>query len=64
MFQEKRELKTEVINVKVTAAQKKTIRELASLQNMNVSEFLLHLIQHEYDFQMKNNVSFRRSRRS
>jgi uncharacterized protein (DUF1778 family) len=63
MFQEKRELKSETINIKVTAAQKNTIRELARLQGMNVSEFLLHLCQREYDFQMKNNFSFRRSHR-
>jgi uncharacterized protein (DUF1778 family) len=63
MFQEKRELKSETINIKVTAAQKNTIRELARLQGMNVSEFLLHLCQREYDFQMRNNVSFRRFHR-
>ena len=63
MFQEKRELKNQVINVRVTAIQKETIRELARLQGMNVSEFLLSLCQNEYDFQMGNNVSFRRFRR-
>jgi uncharacterized protein (DUF1778 family) len=63
MFQEKRELKSETINIKVTPAQKNTIRELARLQGMNVSEFLLHLCQREYNFQMKNNFSFRRSHR-
>jgi uncharacterized protein (DUF1778 family) len=63
MFQEKRELKSETINIKVTPAQKETIRELARLQGMNVSEFLLSLCQNEYDFQMGNNVSFRRFRR-